>query len=160
MEKLTAYLQELLSSCSEELHLEPDKNPYLVGGSGVRDVAKVPLPGTQISTIVFPLIPPEVRSTLPNRDQVEFVHSHNLGNFTFTVQKSPVGFNVTIRPAMNDQASLNASKPLPNEPPLYADNTASQEPAASFEQQPYSPQAAPEHIPSLEIETSSFDQPP
>jgi len=120
MEKLNTYLQQLLSSCSDELHLEPDRNPYLVGGSGVQDVAQVPLPGNQISTMVFPLIPPDVKSTLPNKDEIEFVLPHNLGNFNFTVQKSPAGFNVTIRPLIGDSdGSINVPKPLPSEPPAY-----------------------------------------
>ena len=57
MEILNDYLQQLLSSCSDELRLEPDKNPYLVAQNNTRDVAQVPLKGTQISTMVFPLIP-------------------------------------------------------------------------------------------------------
>jgi hypothetical protein len=118
MEKLNEYLQSLLSTCSEELHLEPDKKPYLVSANGTTDVANVPILGTQISMMVFPLIPPEVKSALPHNSEVEFVHPHNLGNFNFVVQKSPAGFNVTIRPLLTDAGSPKAvSKPLPSEVP-------------------------------------------
>ncbi len=102
MEKLNEYLQTLLSSCSEELHLEPNKNPYLVAENSTRDVSNVPLLGTHISTMIFPLIPADVKSSLPHSTEIEFVHLHNLGNFNFTVQKSSAGFNVTIRPMIGD----------------------------------------------------------
>src|SRR5687768_8019912 len=102
MEKLNDYLQRLLSTCSEELRLEPDKNPYLVSEDQTTDVANSPLLGTQISTMVFPLIPPHVKSALPHNSEIEFVHPHNLGNFNFNVQKSPAGFIVTIRPVIGD----------------------------------------------------------
>jgi len=64
MERLNDYLQKLLSSCSEELHLEPNKNPYLVSENRTSDLAQVPLLGTQISTMVFPIIPPAAKSAL------------------------------------------------------------------------------------------------
>ncbi len=120
MEKLNEYLQTLLSSCSDELRLEPDKNPYLVAENRTTDVAKVPLMGTQISTMVFPLIPPDVKSTLPHNNEIEFVHPHNLGNFNFNIQKSPAGFIVTIRPMINESGgSINVPKPLPEVAPAY-----------------------------------------
>lgn len=102
MEKLNEYLQTLLSSCSYSLHLEPDKNPYLVSGNGPSDVANSPILGTQISMMIFPLIPQDVKLQLPNKQEVEFVHPHNLGNFNFTVKKSPAGFLVTVRPMLPD----------------------------------------------------------
>ncbi|MFN0279161.1 MAG: type IV pilus twitching motility protein PilT [Pyrinomonadaceae bacterium] len=114
MEKLNEYLQTLLSSCSDELRLEPDKNPYLVSANNTTDLANAPLVGTQISTMVFPLIPPHVKSALPNSPEVEFVHPHNLGNFNFNVQKSSAGFIVTIRPMIGDSAgSVVPPQPLP-----------------------------------------------
>ncbi|HEX3101988.1 MAG TPA: hypothetical protein VHQ01_09360, partial [Pyrinomonadaceae bacterium] len=114
MEKLNEYLQTLLSSCSDELHLEPNKNPYLVAENRTSDVASVPLLGTQISTMVFPLIPADIKSSLPNSSEIEFVHPHNLGNFNFTVQKSSAGFNVTIRPMIGDSdGSIRVPQPLP-----------------------------------------------
>lgn len=100
MEKLNEYLQTLLSTCSYALHLEPEKNPYLVSGSGSTDVANSPILGTQISTMIFPLIPNDVKQQLPNKQEVEFVHPHNLGNFNFVIRKSPAGFMVTIRPLL------------------------------------------------------------
>ena len=104
------------------MHLEPDRNPYLVAENRTTDVGNSPLMGTQISTMVFPLIPPAIKSTLPNRNEVQFVHPHNLGNFDFTVQKSPAGFNVTIRPLINDpnRSSSNSHSlpPVPQESPI------------------------------------------
>ncbi len=103
MEKLNDYLQTLLSTCSYELHLEPNKNPYLVSANGQNDVNNTPLLGTQISMMVFPLIPNDVKQQLPSQPQVEFVHPHNLGKFSFLVKKSPAGFNVTIRPMISEK---------------------------------------------------------
>lgn len=125
MEKLNEYLQTLLSTCSYELHLEPNKNPYLVSENGTNDVSTTPLLGTQISLMVFPLIPEIVKQELPNSQQVEFVHPHNLGEFNFTVKKSSAGFNVTIKPKLsNDTANISF---VQNESP--ADNS----PAAKFD---------------------------
>ncbi len=106
MEQLNQFLQQLLSTSSYELHLEPNKNPYIVNAQGQADVDAVPLLGTQISMMVFPLIPNEVKQELPNRNEVQFVHPHNLGKFTFTVQKSPAGFNVTVKPMTGDPMPL------------------------------------------------------
>ncbi len=117
MEQLNQCLKTLLSSCSEELRLEPDKNPYLVSENRTTDLANTPLMGTQISTMVFPLIPPAAKSALPNSPEIEFVHPHNLGNFNFTVQKSSAGFVVTIRPMLNgSDGSVAIPKPLPDLP--------------------------------------------
>lgn len=98
MEQLHEYLQTLLSTASYELHLEPNRNPYVVSASGETDVSDTPLIGTQISMMVFPLIPPDVKQELPDQPQIEFVHPHNLGKFNFIVRKSPNGFNVTVYP--------------------------------------------------------------
>lgn len=117
MEKLNEYLQALLSTCSEELHLEPDTKPYLVSGNSTRNIANTPMLGTQISMLVFPLIPPETKAALPHNSEVEFVHPHELGKFNFVVQKSPAGFNVTIRPMMSEVVSASGYKPLPAQPP-------------------------------------------
>jgi twitching motility protein PilT len=115
MEKLNEYLQTLLSSCSYALHLEPDKNPYIVSSAGSTDVANAPMLGTQISMMVFPLIPADVKMQLPNKQEIEFVHPHALGNFNFSVRKSPSGFLVTVRPmlpdALPDQAVENSIPP-------------------------------------------------
>lgn len=107
MEKLNEYLQALLSTCSYELRLEPNKNPYLVSANGMNDVSSTPLLGTQISMMVFPLIPASVKQDLPNSQQVEFNHPHNLGEFNFMVKKSPSGFNVTIRPNLTNAVTNN-----------------------------------------------------
>ena len=146
MEKLNEYLQTLLSSCSDELHLEPDKNPYLVSQDSTTDVANIPMQGTQISTLVFPLIPPDVKSSLPHQPEIEFVHSHKLGNFNFNVQKSPSGFNVTIRPLLSDSGgSIQIPDALPSTAPDYA---------AELETQYSSPATDPEPA-SYNLESSS-----
>ena len=120
MEKLNEYLQTLLSSCSDELHLEPERNPYLVSENRTTDLGNTPMLGTQISMMIFPLIPPHVKSSLPNSPEVEFVHPHNLGNFNFVVQKSPAGFNVTIRPMLGDSSeAIRVQKPLPDKPSAF-----------------------------------------
>ncbi|HEX9963143.1 MAG TPA: hypothetical protein VGB00_19580, partial [Pyrinomonadaceae bacterium] len=113
MEKLNEYLQTLLSTCSYELHLEPNKQPFVVAANGATDISNTPLLGTQISTMIFPLIPVNVRQELPSRPEVEFTHAHNLGDFSFLVKKSPSGFNVTIRPVLSstDSSSLNSLLP-------------------------------------------------
>ena len=120
MEKLNEYLQTLLSSCSDELHLEPERNPYLVSENRTTELGSVPMLGTQISMMVFPLIPSDVKSAHPHSSEVEFVHPHNLGNFNFVVQKSPAGFNVTIRPMLGDSSeSVRVNPPLPERPPAF-----------------------------------------
>ncbi|HUR99348.1 MAG TPA: type IV pilus twitching motility protein PilT [Pyrinomonadaceae bacterium] len=105
MEQLNQYLQTLMSCAGYELHLEPNKNPYVIAAGGQTDVANTPLLGTQISMMVFPLIPPDVKQNLPNLPTIQFVHPHNLGKFSFTLQKSPAGFNVTVRPLLGNEIS-------------------------------------------------------
>ncbi|MEJ7623191.1 MAG: type IV pilus twitching motility protein PilT [Pyrinomonadaceae bacterium] len=105
MEMLNEYLRTLLSSCGEELRLEPGRNPYIMSENQTSDVAQNPLAGSQISSLVFPLIPPAAKASLPNSPEVEFVHPHPLGNFNFTVAKSPAGFIVTIRPLLGNSDS-------------------------------------------------------
>ena len=107
MEKLNEYLQSLLSTCSYELHLEPNKNPYLVASGGNIEVSNTPLLGSQISMMVFPLIPAAVKHQLPNQPEIEFVHPHNLGDFNFLVKKSPAGFIVSVRPILGDKKKEN-----------------------------------------------------
>ncbi len=146
MDILNDYLKSLLSSCSDELRLEPDKNPYLVAQNRTTDVGQTPLKGTQISTLVFPLIPDNVKSALPSSDEIEFVLPHNLGNFNFTVQKSPAGFIVTIRPMMSDSdGSINVPKPLPEVAPTfqpqiqYSPEPPPQEVATAYSSVPFEP---------------------
>lgn len=98
MDQLNQYLEQLISTSGSELHLVPNANPYVVSASGNTDVGNVPLQGSQISLMVFPLIPADVKQELPNQPSVHFVHPSNIGEFSFTVQKSAAGFNVTIVP--------------------------------------------------------------
>ena len=159
MDILNDYLKSLLSSCSDELRLEPDKNPYLVAENRTTDVGHTPLKGTQISTLVFPLIPQDVKSSLPHNDEIEFVLPHNLGNFNFTVQKSPSGFIVTIRPMMSESGgSITVPKPLPEVAPTFVPQTQ------------YSPEPPPQEVatayssvpfePAPEREKAAAYQPP
>jgi twitching motility protein PilT len=151
MEKLNDYLQTLLSTCSYELHLEPNKNPYLVSANGQNDVNNTPLLGTQISMMVFPLIPNDVKQQLPSQAQVEFVHPHNLGKFSFLVKKSPAGFNVTIRPMISEKPPTQeqlVESILETSPVLASDEFAPAPPL------PAPPQAA---SPMLEVESYAFE---
>jgi twitching motility protein PilT len=143
MDKLNEYLKSLLSSCSDELRLEPDRNPYLIHDDRTTDIPGVPLAGTQISSMVFPIIPASVKSTLPSSNEVEFVHPHSLGNFNFNVQKSPAGFIVTIRPLFDASgARVQRPQPLPETPPAnrpYLSEPVIEDissPAASFQPEP------------------------
>jgi twitching motility protein PilT len=147
MEKLNDYLQTLLSTCSYELHLEPNKNPYLVSASGANDVNNSPLLGTQISMMVFPLIPNDIKQQLPSRSEIEFVHPHNLGKFSFLVKKSPAGFNVTIRPMLSEK------------PPTEEQMVESIMETSSVLPAPEKPQSVPfkPETPALEVESYSFE---
>jgi twitching motility protein PilT len=169
MEKLNEYLQTLLSTCSYELHLEPNKQPFVVAAGGVTSIANAPLLGTQISTMIFPLIPVSVRQELPSRPEVEFTHAHNLGDFSFLVRKSPSGFNVTIRPVLSSPTASpspeldanKASSPIFNrtvndEPLSYA--TEPNNSAFKQEQQPVSPVAAEADAEIFSFESSSAER--
>ncbi len=116
MEKLHEYLQSLVSTCSNELKLEPNRNPYLVSSAGVSDVGNSPLLGTQISMMVFPLIPTDVKMQLPNQSEIEFVHPHNLGKFNFNVKKSPAGFIVTVTPLAGESLATQAVESIAETP--------------------------------------------
>ncbi len=131
MEKLNEYLQSLLSSAGLELRLEPNKNPYVVGSGGNTELSSSPILGTQIGMMVFPLIPAELKKDLPNQPEIEFVHPHNLGNFSFTVQKSPAGFNVTIRPVtVRSTAGSEAAAADQNSPSFFEKIASTPTPAA------------------------------
>ena len=112
MNTINDYLQQLVSASASALHLEPNKNPYVVTTTGNTEVSDSPLPGTQINTMIFSLLPADIKQKLPNSSQVEFVHPHNLGSFNFLVKKSPAGFNVTISPKFSVSES---NPPIPNE---------------------------------------------
>ncbi len=123
MEKLNEYLQELVSTSSYELHLKPNTNPYIVSAAGNTDVENAPLLGSQISMMVFPLIPADIKQDLPNQPAIQFVHPSNLGDFSFTVQKSPAGFNVIIKPILgsakaDENFDLPAAAAVDNMPPI------------------------------------------
>ena len=176
MEQLNQFLHELVATSSYELHLEPNKNPYILNAQGQSDVAAAPLLSTQISMMVFPLIPSDVKNELPNKPEINFVHPHNLGKFGFTIQKSPAGFNVTVRPIVADfpvnvpqpdaaTVPANEAEPLTeehfSEMPEMAQETAPAEttPEASQPESGYefeSASLAAESAPLYEPETISF----
>lgn len=128
MEKLNEFLRDLLSSCSDELRLEPGKKPYMIAGSRTIDISNTPILGTQISMMVFPLIPQDIKLILPHSPEIEFEHPHALGKFHFVVRKSPAGFNVTVRPQLAD---VRVSSPAPEN--VFAPQTAKPEPALAPE---------------------------
>ena len=116
MDNLNEYLHNLISTRSYELHLEPNKPPYTVSSTGVNEISNSAILGTQISMMVFPLIPAKVKQELPDKPEVEFVLPHNLGNFNFIVKKSPAGFNVTIKPLMPEDSQPQATQTQPSQP--------------------------------------------
>ena len=129
MDQLNRYLEQLIASSSYELHLEPNANPYIVSAAGSEDVGQVPLQGSQISMMVFPLIPADVKQELPNQPSVQFVYPSTIGEFNFTVLKSAAGFNVTITPVL-DNASAGTSTTTPasavglEQPPVVVSTTS------------------------------------
>jgi twitching motility protein PilT len=82
-----------------------------VSADGPSELSKTPLQGTQISMMVFPLIPADIKHDLPNRPEIQFIHPHSLGRFAFVVQKSTAGFNVSVRPLLGEQLPDEASIP-------------------------------------------------
>lgn len=150
MEKLNDYLQQLLSTCSYELRLEPNKTPYLVNSNGSNEIAKTPILGTQISMLVFPLIPSEVKQELPNKPEVQFVHNNGTGNFSFLVKKTPAGFDVTVRPMIAENAaSTDSSKSSMNSAPAYTANSSQVEFSVP-------PPPTPSQIPVPELKLSDY----
>ena len=110
MDQLNHYLEQLIAKSAHELHLRPNANPFVVSTAGNTDIGNVPLQGSQISMMVFPLIPMDVKQELPNKPEVEFVHPSSIGEFNFTVQKSAAGFNVTITPVTGTAAAAPAAQ--------------------------------------------------
>ncbi len=132
MEKLNQYLQSLVSASGNELHLEPNKNPYIMSGGAPVDVDDAPIQGTQISMLVFPLIPNEIKMRLPDSNEVEFVHPHNLGSFSFQVKKTPAGFYVVVRPD-SLRESVEAGSDAHQKLEIEHHSVLNQEPASAIE---------------------------
>lgn len=116
MHNLNEYLHALVDSGGVELRLEPNKEPYVVSSNGNTSISASPLQGTQISMMVFPLIPASVRQVLPDKSEVGFTHRHNLRNFEFEVKKSSAGFVVSVRPGAEEPED-------PTEPPNEVDSS-------------------------------------
>ena len=153
MEKLNEYLQKLLSTCSYELRLEPNKMPYLVNSNGSNEIAKTPILGTQISMLVFPLIPSEVKQELPNKPEIQFVHNNGTGNFSFLVKKTPAGFDVTVRPVFADTAetSISSETKMNSSAPVY-----NSEPSQMEFSSPPPPSPVASEIPAPEIKLPDY----
>jgi twitching motility protein PilT len=156
MEQLNQYLHQLLSTSSFELRLEPNRNPYIVNAAGETEVDGSPLAGAQISTMVFPLIPADVKPDLPKLPQIQFVHPHNLGKVTFTVKKTPAGFNVTIRPYTGEVVSNEAAlEPEAVQAPASETPTSAQvniESTLQSPEEPKTPELPPEPAPTIDFD--------
>ncbi|MGE3950327.1 MAG: PilT/PilU family type 4a pilus ATPase [Pyrinomonadaceae bacterium] len=83
-----------------------------MSASGNSDIDLEPLQGSQISMMVFPLIPADVKQELPNQPSVQFVYPSNIGEFDFTVQKTSAGFNVTIKPTPGGSIPAAPAEPV------------------------------------------------
>lgn len=118
MKHLNDYLEQFVSAGASELRLEPNNKPYVITGGGNKDVAPAPLNGAQINTIIFSLIPPDVKKDLPNKDEVNFTHPHTLGSFDFSVKKSPTGFNVVVTKAEDGAPAISSHEPAEAPEPI------------------------------------------
>ncbi len=163
MDQLNHYLEKLIATSSYELRLEPNANPYVVSASGNTEIGNVPLQGSQISLMVFPLIPHDVKQELPNKPSVQFVYPSNIGEFNFTVLKSAAGFNVTVTPVGNP-AAPNGSPMVENfsqpEPEPQVETFSEPEPVSDMGPETFFPpidlQPINEPAPTAEV---SFDGP-
>ncbi len=138
MDQLDHYLEQLISSSASELRLEPNVNPYVVSSSGNTDLDGEPLQGSQISMMVFPLIPADVKQDLPNQPAVQFTHPSTAGEFEFVVNKTPAGFSVTIKPVGGPRSkpapaaeTVDPSARFDTTPQLISENTPNE--GASYE---------------------------
>jgi twitching motility protein PilT len=118
MDKLNEYLNTLVKVSGSELRLEPNKPPFVMTANGANDISNEMMVGTQISMMVFPIIPNDVKQELPNKPEVSFVLPHNLGNFNFIVKKSPAGFNVTIKPQAKEAVLPTTAPEQPQIEPM------------------------------------------
>jgi twitching motility protein PilT len=98
MEQINGFLQSLISASAYELHFEPNKSPFILSDHGVIEVSPTPLSGANISQLIFPIIPADVKQKLPNQPEIEFSYNNPTGNFGFVVKKSPAGFHVIVKP--------------------------------------------------------------
>ncbi len=134
MEQINGFLQSLISASAYELHFEPNKNPFILSDHGVIEVSPTPLSGANISQLIFPIIPADVKQKLPNQPEIEFSYQNPTGNFGFMVKKSPAGFHVIVKPlealpgsaappATFEAPAFEATSPL--EPEMPAQNNSS-----------------------------------
>ncbi len=80
-----------------------------MASSGNVNISEIPITVAQINSIVFTLMPEDVKRKLPNSPEVSFVHTHEFGEFDFNIKKSTAGFNVAV-------TLVNASAPQSTPP--------------------------------------------
>ncbi len=97
MQNIYSFLENMVAHSAQELHLEPNKLPYIISDKGQLNLSTTELQGPQISMLVFPIIPENVKQELPNKMEIDFPFNNKFGNFNFSVKKSPSGFNVTVK---------------------------------------------------------------
>jgi twitching motility protein PilT len=113
MDTINSYLQQLVVRAGSELRLEPNQIPFVTTSEGKTQVSTVPMQGGQISMMMFPLIPSDLRRELPTRNEVEFQFSNAIGNFDFRITKSPSGFIVSVTTLKGDFSPANRSSAIP-----------------------------------------------
>ena len=133
MDQLNNYLQQFTSIGGGQLRLQPNRTPYVVSKTGNKDLGGSPLAGSLINSMVFSLIPDKVKQQLPDQKEVKFTHPHTLGNFDFSVQKSPEGFNVTVnmgapKKPIEPQSSATKTNQAPIERTVQSRNASPQPP--------------------------------
>ena len=146
MNQLNNFLQELVSHKGETLYLTPNENPQVKASSGDIHISQAPMQGPVINSLIFSLMPDDVKKELPNQDEVKFVHSHELGNFAFSVKKSPAGFSVSISPSAPSPEEAPPAATQPQQPEL---ETSVNSPAQSTSTLP---PVADRHKPSSALE--------
>ncbi len=138
MDTINSYLQQLVVRAGSELRLEPNQIPFVTTSEGKTQVSTAPIQGGQISMMMFPLIPSDLRRELPTRNEVEFQFSNAIGNFDFRITKSPSGFIVSVTTLKSDFSPANRSSAIPlftdNSPVEYIPENAAPRPATSFPQ--------------------------
>lgn len=137
MNSIYSYIENMATHSAQELYLEPNKIPYLVSEKGQVNLSQSELQGPQISLLVFPIIPEDVKMELPNKPEVQFNFNNKHGEFNFTVKKSPSGFNVSVKTvSFNNEApnlsSLNPENPTVVQTVNQPNSAIQEEPLNSF----------------------------
>jgi twitching motility protein PilT len=146
----------MVAHSAQELYLEPNKIPYLVSNNGQINLSETELQGPQISLMVFPIIPEDVKMELPNKSEIQFSFNNKHGEFNFTVRKSPSGFNVSVK-----TVSLNSE--TPNLSSLTKENTqvvqSFNQPVSTSQPESVNPVVTAANKVSLPNSQPTFEQP-